>query len=178
MVYYGGMTDTREIIGAWKPYCMSIAESWEAMAAREAGEPKSSGCGPIYEFQANPLPGRPNEDFCIADMRNLPDGITEPHYHPEGVYEIYICLQGTGKVWVGRSDHLLQPGKAVVMKPGKAHYTIPYEGLVLGVINTPPFQPEQYKTVLDAELETQVSVKFSRSFFDKLAEQAKPRQRA
>jgi len=167
------MTDTREIIEAWKPYCADIAAEWEAVAQREAGEPKASGCGPIYEFQTSPFPRRSNEDFCIADMRDLPEGVTEPHYHPQAVYEIYICLQGTGKIWVGRSNHLLRPGVAVVMRPNTAHYTVPYEGLVLGVINTPPFDPAHYKTLLDADPKTQVGVKFSRGFFGKVAEQAR-----
>jgi len=134
-------TPTSEVLEAWKPYLDSIT-NWEAVV--EGIEPKQTGCGPVYELD-NPIPGRPNESFAIADMRNI--GITEPHYHPDGPEaetEIYIVLQGLGLIVVGGREQQIEKGSVIATPPDTTHYTVPAGELVLAVINTPSFKPENY----------------------------------
>ncbi len=85
------------VVAAWKPYLDSV-QDWQLLV--DDVEPKPTGCGPVYELP-NPI-NRPNETFAIADMRELK--VYEPHYHANGETEIYVVLQGSGSIVVGRNQ--------------------------------------------------------------------------
>lgn len=131
------MSNIESVVTAWKSYRDTI-RNWKELI--KGIEPKKTGCGPVYEMR-NPI-DRPDESFAIADMRNLQ--FTEPHYHPDGVTEIYIVLQGSGLVVNGGEKQNVSIGSVIVTPPNTAHFTIPTKDLVVAVINTPPFKPEDY----------------------------------
>lgn len=130
-------------VAAWSDYFLAHGSEWEQLVAGTA--PRASGCGDIYEL-ANPI-DRPGESVAIADMRQLP--FAEPHYHVNDETEIYFVLQGTGTVMVGDHVQEVGPHDVVVTPPGRAHATIPHDQLVLGVVNSPPFDPSNVVTVHD-----------------------------
>jgi mannose-6-phosphate isomerase-like protein (cupin superfamily) len=123
--------------------------------------PKPTGCGPVYELK-NPIE-RPNESFAIADMREIQ--VAEPHYHPET--EIYFVLEGRGRMFIRDEEQLLELGSVVVIPPNSAHFTIPGGGLVLAVVNTPPFQPEHYIPLGTSNND----VGFDKAMFDNLVKE-------
>lgn len=133
-----------EVVAAWKPY-LDAVEDWHQVV--EGVEPKPTGCGPVYELP-NPV-NRPNESFAIADMRELE--VTEPHYHANGETEIYVVLQGLGTIVVGMKEQRIEKGSVIVTPPDTTHFTIPDSDLVLAVINTPPFKPENYVVVSETD---------------------------
>lgn len=124
-----------DVLKAWQPYIESI-ESWEALAKDVT--PKDTDCGPVYELP-NPI-DRPNESFAISDMREI--ALAEPHAHTNGETEIYFVLSGLGKTFVGKEKHELRKGVSVVIPPDTIHLTVPEDNLVLAVVNTPPFNPD------------------------------------
>lgn len=140
-----------QIVEAWTSFLNSIS-NWEDLIKDVV--PKKTGCGLVYELK-NPI-DRPKEDFAIADMRGLK--VAEPHYHPDGVTEIYIILQGTGLVVNGGKEREVEKGSVVVISPNNTHFTIPDRNLVLAAINAPPFRPEDYIPVT----ETNPEVKFDK----------------
>ena len=99
---------------------------------------KNSGCGLVYEL-GNPL-DRENEDCAIVDMRNIL--YSEPHYHPQT--EIYYILQGHGILVMGRVENRIKIGDAFIIPPNIAHFIAHAHDLVIGVINTPPFNASTY----------------------------------
>jgi mannose-6-phosphate isomerase-like protein (cupin superfamily) len=129
--------DIQAVVDAWRPFVHDIG-NWHSLV--EYVEPKPTGCGLVYEL-ANPL-GRPDESFAVADMRGIE--YAQPHYHANGEVEIYFVLQGLGQVVVGSEVVMVEKGSVVVTPSSTAHYTIPdkEQGLVLAVVNTPPFNPE------------------------------------
>jgi mannose-6-phosphate isomerase-like protein (cupin superfamily) len=133
-----------EVVAAWRPYLDGI-EDWQQVV--KDIEPKPTGCGPVYELP-NPI-DRPNESFAIADMRELE--IAEPHYHANGETEIYVVLQGLGTIVVGMKEQRIEKGSVIVTPPDTTHYTIPDSDLVLAVVNTPPFKPENYVVVKETD---------------------------
>ncbi len=145
------------VVAAWKPYLDSV-QDWRQLV--EGVEPKPTGCGPVYELP-NPI-DRPNETFAIADMRELK--VSEPHYHANGVTEIYIVLQGSGQIVVGRNLQPIEKGTVIVTPPDTTHFTLPKKDLVLAVINTPPFNADNY-VVVD---ETNPDVCFDKEQFESL----------
>lgn len=146
------------VVEAWKPYLDGI-QDWQQVV--EGIEPKATGCGPVYEL-VNPI-DRPDESFAIADMRNIK--ITEPHFHPNGETEIYVVLQGLGTIVVGRKEQEIVKGTVIVTPPDTTHFTIPKQDLVLAVINTPPFKPENYVVIT----ETNPKVGFDQQQFERFA---------
>lgn len=100
--------------------------------------PKATGCGPVYELGApdNQL----NQSAAIADMRKV--NYATPHYHSNGETEVYFVLEGAGRVVVGGEVLPLEKGTVIVTPPNTAHYALPANDLVLGVVNTPPFKPD------------------------------------
>jgi mannose-6-phosphate isomerase-like protein (cupin superfamily) len=156
------MAEIDEVIGAWADYIVGIDE-WQELV--ETVEPKQSGSGPIYELP-NPVEGRPDEDFRIADMREL--AVTEPHYHPDGMTEFYFVLHGFGACYVGGQKFAMTPRQVVVMPPRTAHFTLPMRELVLAVVTTPPFTPENYIPLTD----TDPAVQFDKAQFDYLTQPA------
>lgn len=153
--------DTQAIeatVAAWKSYFATA--DWQEMVKGIEGQP--NGCGLIYEID-NPL-DRPNESVAIADMRKLP--VAEPHYHPAPTVEIYFALEGSGRVVVGGKEQRLDAGSFLVIPSDTAHFTIPY-GLVLAVVNTPPFKPESYVTLSDSD----PRVGFDKTQFDELSDE-------
>jgi mannose-6-phosphate isomerase-like protein (cupin superfamily) len=130
----------QEVVGAWSEYLATV-DNWEALV--EGIEPKVGGCGLVYEVP-NPIE-RPDESFAIADMRQLE--LSEPHKHINGETEIYFVVQGVGKIAVGNEIHDLAPGTSIVTPPDTAHITLPGKDLVLAVVNTPPFEIDNYVVV-------------------------------
>ena len=150
------MADIQEVVQTWKAYTDSI-QDWHQLIVDI--EPKVGGCGLVYEL-TNPIE-RPDESFAIADMSSLE--VAEPHYHPDGVTEIYIVLEGLGLTVVGGKEQEVRPGDVVVTPPNTAHFTVP-DSLVLAVINTPPFQEGDYIPLTD----TDERVLFDRAQFERL----------
>lgn len=126
-----------EVVAVWEEYLASAGD-WQKLV--EGIAPKVGGCGLVYEV-ANPL-NRPNESFAIADMRELE--LSEPHEHRNGETEIYFVIQGVGRIAVGDKITELSPGVLIVTPPDTMHITLPGKGLVLAVVNTPPFELNNY----------------------------------
>lgn len=93
-------------------------------------------------------------------MSNL--GFAEPHNHPET--EIYFILHGSGLVVVGGQEQHVQKGSVVIIPSNIAHFTIPEKDLVMAVINTPPFKPENYYPLTQENS----AVKFDKAQFERL----------
>ncbi len=134
------MANMSEVVGAWQGYLDGVPD-WEKLV--EGTEPKVGGCGLVYELP-NPIE-RPNESFAIADMRELE--LSDPHKHINGEVEIYYVLQGVGKIAVGSEVHDLSKGVVIVTPSDTVHITLPGEDLVLAVVNTPPFELDNYVSV-------------------------------
>lgn len=134
------MANMQELVTAWGEYLATVND-WETLV--EGIEPKVGGCGLVYEV-ANPIE-RPDESFAIADMRQLE--LSEPHKHINGETEIYFVVQGVGKIAVGNEVHDLAPGTSIVTPPDTVHITLPGKDLVLAVVNTPPFNIDNYVVV-------------------------------
>lgn len=135
MIYNTKSTpETEDLVSAWQQYTATMGDWQEVIAGVE---PKQTYCGPVYEPKS-PL-NRPNESFAIADMRNVK--VAEPHYHTGGETEIYFVLSGSGLTVVGGEEMQIKAGDIIVTPPETAHFTIPKENLVMIVINTPPFDP-------------------------------------
>jgi mannose-6-phosphate isomerase-like protein (cupin superfamily) len=144
------MSQTQEAVKAWSEYLQTV-DNWEALI--EGIEPKVGGCGLVYELP-NPIE-RPNESFAIADMRELE--LSEPHKHINGETEVYFVIQGMGKIAVGGEIYALTPGTNIVTPPDTIHITLPTQGLVLAVVNTPPFELDNY-VVVDQKSKSVTSV--------------------
>lgn len=127
-----------EVVDVWQTQVSGI-EDWEAVV--DGLTAKDTQCGPVYDVIPNPpeVGERPNEGFAIADMRGVK--VAEPHYHTNGETEIYIVISGLGKTIVKDQAFELEPGTVVVIPPETAYYRLPQENFVLGVVNTPPFNP-------------------------------------
>lgn len=145
--------NTHEIIKKWQQYLITI-ENWKNLVTHTT--PKECGCGLVYELPQ--IAHSKDESFAIADMRKLK--ISEPHYHPE--LEIYFILQGSGLVVVGNSTHIVTKNSVIVIPSSIAHYTIPQHDLVMAVINTPPFNNQNYVPLIDDNTQVQ----FSKRQFD------------
>ncbi len=131
------MAEMQEVVGAWKAY-LDTAEDWQVLV--DGVEPKEGGCGLIYELP-NPIE-RPDESFAIADMREL--DVSEPHKHINGETEIYFVIQGAGRIAVGNEIYNLAKGDYVVTPADTMHCTLPDDELILAVVNTPPFNADNY----------------------------------
>jgi mannose-6-phosphate isomerase-like protein (cupin superfamily) len=128
-------TEITSLIDAWRPYIAAV-EDWQALV--EGVEPKATGCGPVYELDS-PI-GRSDESFAVADMRGVE--FAQPHYHANGEVEVYFVLHGLGRVVVGNEILQVEKGSVVITPSGTVHYALPdkEQGLVLAVVNTPPFE--------------------------------------
>ncbi len=148
-----------EVVDAWQIYVGSI-EDWQTVV--DGLTAKDTQCGPVYDVIPNPsgVGDRPNEGFAIADMRGVK--VAEPHYHTNGETEIYIVINGLGKTIVRDQAFELEPGNVAVLPPETAHYTLPQENLVLGVVNTPPFDPVNVVNLT----ESNSAVGFDKAKFD------------
>jgi mannose-6-phosphate isomerase-like protein (cupin superfamily) len=124
------------VVRPWKSYLATVSD-WHRLV--KGVTPKETGCGPVYELP-NPIE-RPGESFAIADMRQIK--VAEPHYHTGGETEIYFIVEGRGTVVVGGREISVAKGSVVITPPETAHFTISH-GLVLAVVNTPPFDPANY----------------------------------
>lgn len=135
MIYNTKSTpEIEELITAWQTYITTM-DDWKKVVKNTI--PKQTYCGPIYE-PTSPL-NRLNESFAISDMCDVK--VAEPHYHT-GEAEIYFVVSGSGLTVVGGEELQIQAGDVVVTPPETAHFTIPKENLVMIVINTPPFNPD------------------------------------
>jgi mannose-6-phosphate isomerase-like protein (cupin superfamily) len=145
-----------ELISAWQQYLAGMGD-WQDVT--KGVIPKQTDCGPIYE-PTSPL-DRPNESFAVSDMRGVK--VAEPHYHT-GETEVYFVLSGSGLTVVGGKELPISVGDVIVTPPETAHFTIPKENVVMVVINTPPFNPEN-NIGIDA---TRPEVRYNHEQFKKL----------
>lgn len=138
--------EIQALVDTWQAYLTPV-DNWQDLV--QGVEPKATGCGPVYELD-NPLE-RPNESFAIADMRGV--DFAQPHYHANGEIEVYFVLAGLGRVVVGNEIRVVAQGDVVVTPSGTTHYAIPHkeQGLVLGVVNTPPFRLENNIDVIGTD---------------------------
>jgi len=135
MIYNTQSTpEIEDLVSAWQTYIATMND-WQEVVKDTT--PKQTYCGPIYE-PTSPL-DRPKESFAISDMRDVT--VAKPHYHT-GETEIYFVLSGNGLTVVGGEVLQIKEGDVIVTPPETAHFTIPNEHLVMIVINTPPFKPE------------------------------------
>jgi glycerophosphoryl diester phosphodiesterase len=123
-----------ETTKAWSAY-LDTVKNWKDLI--QGVTPRHTGCGVVYELP-NPIT-RPNEGFAIVDMHGIT--ITTPHYHTNNETEFYFVLEGSGTVVVGTNEHIIQKGSVIVTPPHVAHFVVPEKNLVLAVVNTPPFDP-------------------------------------
>jgi mannose-6-phosphate isomerase-like protein (cupin superfamily) len=137
--YLARQREIQEVVVAWKGYLATIG-NWQTLITNV--EPKVGGCGLVYELP-NSI-NRPNESFAIADMRQLE--LSEPHKHSNGEVEIYVVLQGSGRITVGAELQELAPGTVIVTPTETVHIVRPGKDLVLAVVNTPPFNADNYTT--------------------------------
>lgn len=152
-------TEIDEVIAAWQAYTRKITD-WVKLV--EGVVPKPTDCGPVYELP-NPI-DRPNESFAIADMRDLK--YSQPHYHANGEFEIYIVLTGNGQIYVGGKKSELKPGFISVTPPQTTHFVTPAHDLVIAIFNTPHFNPNNVVGVS----ETNASVGFYKQQFNDLVQ--------
>jgi mannose-6-phosphate isomerase-like protein (cupin superfamily) len=137
-----------ELVVQWQAF-FNAHEQWQDLIQGYA--PIPTPCGIVYELP-NML-NRPNEGLAIVDMRQL--SFAEPHYHPHECVEIYFVLQGCAAVVVAGDVQHVTAGDVVIIPPNKAHFTIPDDEYVIGVINTPPYTPESYKVLESSDLQVQ-----------------------
>ena len=156
-----------EVVHTWKAYIDTIND-WQELV--QGVEPKSVGCGLVYELPNPSGINRPGEDFCIADMRQLSrePGYSEPHYHPKGVTELYFVLGGFALSVVGGAERHVGPGDIIVTPENTTHYVIPDQDFVIAVVNQPPFTPDCYIPIT----ETDPSVGFDKEQFERLTGQS------
>lgn len=136
------VSSTQETIIAWQNFIYS-KKDWQDIVVGTI--PKHIGCGVIYE-----LPNflhRADESFAIADMRQI--AFSEPHYHPRGHVEIYFVIQGNALVVVGGKEHYVSAGDVIIIPSEYAHFVIPDNQFVIGVVNTPPFKSENYRVITE-----------------------------
>jgi|GEM_PF-1776946 len=154
----------QEMISVWDTFFKTT--TWQELARPYA--PIANGCGTIYALPANFL-NRSNEDCAIVDMRNVK--FTEPHYHHN--IEVYFIMQGSGIVVLGNKEHVVSAGDIIFITPNTAHFTIPNNDLVMAVVNTPPYTPEDYFPLTASNED----VYFDWKHFEKLAHNASERGR-
>lgn len=128
------MIDLKNIILAWQLFFNT--NNWQALIINKTA--KNGGCGLVYEL-GNPL-DRSDEDCAIADMRNIK--YIEPHYHPE--IEIYYVLQGTGILVIGEVENKMKSDDIFTIPSNTAHFIADADDLIIGIVNTPPFNPHTY----------------------------------
>lgn len=152
------MKQIDESVDYWVNYLHSLVD-WRSLVGPVV--PKDTKWGLIYELPD--MARSEDEDFAIADMRQVK--AAEPHYHPDGVYEVYIVLQGSGLVVVGGDERSISRGSVVITPPKTTHFMIPKSDLVLAVITVPPFSPGDYIAITRSNKE----FKFSKDQFERLA---------
>ena len=148
-----------EIVRIYKPFVDGIT-NWQLFVKNI--EPKQTGCEPVYEVD-NPLQ-RITESVALADMRDI--RWAQPHYHANGEVEIYFIVHGMGRVVVGNEIIPVKAGSVVVTPSETAHYALPdvSNGLVLIVVNTPPFN---LSNNIDVS-ETDTNVQYDHALFTRL----------
>lgn len=146
------MSEMQEVVDVWGEYLATLS-NWKNLVA--GIKPKVGGCGLVYEL-TNPI-DRPGESFAIADMSQLE--LSEPHKHINGEIEIYFVLQGIGKIAIeGKEVSPLVPGTSIITESGKFHIVLPGKDLVLAVVNTPPFDVNNYEVVGSQEPEVAAAI--------------------
>lgn len=144
------------LTNAWMRYFYTV-DDWRDLI--KGVTPKDTSCGPVHELE-NPI-DRPNESFAIADMRDIK--VAAPHFHKNGETEVYFVLQGKGITVVGGKEIPIGKNSVIMTPPDIAHFTIPEKDLVLGVMNTPPFNSANNVDLT----ESNKSVGFDRNQFEK-----------
>jgi len=155
MIYNQDSLELNETIEAWQEFVNQ--NDWRELI--NGVTPKQSDCL-VYELP-NYL-SRDNEEFVIADMRQVP--FSAPHYHPEKDIEIYVVLQGNASMVVGFEEQRVTMGDVIVIPPYSAHYAIPDKDFVIAAVSVPPFNQNNFILIT----ENQPGVKFSKEQFEKL----------
>jgi mannose-6-phosphate isomerase-like protein (cupin superfamily) len=97
----------------------------------------------IYRRLVCGIQQHPPDDPLRENHQQIREKITGPHFHGGGETEIYFVLEGIGVTIVGAEMTDLHPGSVVITPPDTAHYTLP-NGTVIVVVNTPPFDTDNY----------------------------------
>jgi mannose-6-phosphate isomerase-like protein (cupin superfamily) len=122
--------------------------------------PIVEGCGIIHELKnASIFRTRRNETACIVDMSQVV-GATAPHFHRKET-EVYLILQGSGKVVIGKKEYTVKPGDVVHIPKDVGHYTVPTDNLVLGVVNVPFFDPADFFDLVQTDEATRNEVEYN-----------------
>ena len=153
--------DQTSIVAAWKDIVLSI-DDWKAAVA--AVTPEDSPSGVVYDLP-DFAPGRP-ESFAIVDLRAIgkAGGVDEPHYHANGEVEVHIPIAGSSKANIGGQERTFTVGDVVVINSEIAHFFVPDEDYVVGVVSLPSFDPENYVPVTP-EAPGPNTVKFDRAAY-------------
>lgn len=111
-----------------------MQEQGQVIAINEI-TPKQSTCGPIREVWT--LPGAVD----YAELRMEPGARTERHLHRR-LTEAYLIISGSGIIELGDQEHRVVAGQLCVIPPGTPHMLRAQEPTIVGVICSPPFDPE------------------------------------
>jgi mannose-6-phosphate isomerase-like protein (cupin superfamily) len=149
--------NVQELISLWENFLKTV--TWQQLAS--PCTPLFNGNGIIYELPVNFL-DRSNESCAIVDMRNIE--FSEPHYHYN--IEVYFIMQGSGIVVLGNREHRVSAGDVLIIPPNTAHFTIPNNDLVMAVVNTPPYSPDDYFPLTASNSDVQ----FERENFERLTQ--------
>jgi mannose-6-phosphate isomerase-like protein (cupin superfamily) len=155
MMYDQALPELQATITAWQNFLNQ--NDWQKLI--DGVNPKQSDCL-VYEL-SNFL-DRPNEDFAIADMRQIQ--FSEPHYHPDKDIEIYFVIQGSALTVIGNKELNVATGDVIVIPPYNVHYAIPDKNFVIAVVNIPPFNPKNYIVATNND----PSINFNQEQFNRL----------
>ena len=144
-----------EMITAWQQFFST--HDWQELV--KSYVPINGRCGIVYELP-NFL-NRDHESLAVVDMRQLV--FTEPHYHPHEDVEVYLILEGSAFVVVGKERSNVHKGSVVVIPPYTAHYVIPDNECVMAVINTPPYTPGRYIALTKSDSSVQFDYQMFKS---------------
>lgn len=155
-------------IDSWRDIVAGI-DDWQKVVEGLQPDPEAVDSGDVYDLP-DFVPNN-TESFAIVDLSRIAQkgGVDEPHYHKrieesEGEVEVHIPISGRATMVVGQEayeigedglDHLVIP-------PEVAHFIIPGEGFVDGVVSIPSFDPENY-VVVDPDGEIPETVQFDKA---------------
>jgi mannose-6-phosphate isomerase-like protein (cupin superfamily) len=63
-------------------------------------------------------------------------------HHHNKTTEVYIIVEGEGKIEMDGENHSIKPGSVVIIKPGVKHRIIAENPIDFYVISCPPYDPE------------------------------------
>ncbi len=107
--------------------------------SKDHAQSHPNGCGYIWDLITSDFNSQTSVDYCLMDARS------EKHKHHKTL-EFYCITRGSGTVYVGKTKFNVSPGNVVQIPPEAVHYTVPNGELEMFVVNTPPFNQDDYIT--------------------------------